>query len=292
MLWPELNRKIETEFDRGILPTMVYINKQSFERGAVRRPLHRHDSICELLLIYKGIGTYHVEDQEYPLQEGSVVYYNQGELHEVVSGTENEIGSYCIGIANLHKKGLPVNHLVKPGEPYVRQANNLFPILKSLCQQMYELETVNSEGQLAAQLLCAAFIVLAGQMEKFPSVDVQKTKTEKMVLRIRDYLNQHFTEEITLEGVGKALGCSATYVSHIFKDATGSTPIQYVIRRRIGLAQTLLISTEYPATQIATMVGYDNTNYFCTLFSKVVGMTPIRYRAFYLEEMRGMNNQS
>lgn len=292
MFWPDLNRRIETEFEKGILPTMVYINKQNFEREAVTRPLHRHDSICELLLIYKGTGTYLVEDKEYPLEEGSVVYYNQGELHEVVSGTENEIGSYCIGITNLHKKGLPVNFLVSPDEPYVRQANHLFPVLKSLCQQMYELESVNSQGQLAAQLLCASVIVLTGQMERYPGVDVHKTKAEKMVLRIRDYLNQHFTEEITLEEVGKALGCSATYVSHIFKASTGSTPIQYVIRRRIGLAQTLLISTEYPATRIATMVGYDNTNYFSTLFSKIVGMTPIRYRAFYMEEMRGIHNQS
>lgn len=113
-----------------------------------------------------------------------------------------------------------------------------------------------------------------------------------MVLRIRNYLNEYFMEDITLDTIGEALGCSATYISHIFKKATGRTPIQYVIHRRIGHAQTLLISTDDSVTQIATIVGYDNTNYFSTIFSKVVGMSPVRYRELYNEEMRGMKDQS
>ena len=99
-------------------------------------------------------------------------------------------------------------------------------------------------------------------------------------------------DEVTLEEVAEKLGYSVTYISHVFKKATGRTPIQYVIRRRIGHAQTLLISTNYSATQIAGMVGYDNTNYFSTLFSKIVGMSPTKYREFYKEEMKGHQYQS
>lgn len=292
MNWPETNQKVASAFEGGVLPTMVYINKQNYERQPVQRPLHRHESICELLLIYKGTGIYRVEDRTYPLSEGSVIYYNQGDLHEVASTTENEIGTYCIGIANLRKKGLPVNCLTEPGEPSVRQSGALFPMLQAMCEQIYELEGAGEGGKLAAQLLCASFLVLAGQMKEFPEADNHRSKEEIMVLRIRDYLNRNFTENIKLENVAKALGCSETYVSHLFKRSTGQTPVQYVIRRRIGLAQTLLISTDLSATQIATRVGYDNTNYFCTLFAKVVGMTPIRYRNFYKNEMRGMKNQS
>ena len=63
------------------------------------------------------------------------------------------------------------------------------------------------------------------------------------------------------------------------------------IRRRIGHAQTLLISTSYTVTQIASLVGYDNTNYFSTQFSKVVGMSPTHYRTFYSEEAKGQQDQ-
>lgn len=292
MLYPDTTHRLENVYDHGRLPTMVYINKQNHARKAIHRPLHRHDSICELLLVYKGTGTYYVNGCSYPLSEGSVIYYNQGDLHEVISETENEIGDYCIGITNLHRHGLPLNCLVSPDEPSVRQAGALFPILRSMCEQMYALEGTNEEGKLTAQLLCSALIVLTSQLESFPQTDIEKSQEAHMVLRIRNYLNEHFMEDITLDTAGEALGCSATYISHIFKKATGRTPIQYIIRRRIGHAQTLLISTDHSVTRIATIVGYDNTNYFSTIFSKVVGMSPARYREFYKEEMKGRQDQS
>ena len=230
--------------------------------------------------------------KSYPLSEGSVIYYNQGDLHEVISETENEIGDYCIGITNLHRCNLPPNCLISPDEPSVRHAGGLFPMLRSMCEQMYALEGTNEEGKLTAQLLCAAIILLTSQIEGFPLTGAKESDEAHMVLRIRNYLNAHFMEDITLDTAGEALGCSATYISHIFKKATGRTPIQYLIRRRIGHAQTLLISTDHPVTRIATIVGYDNTNYFSTIFSKVVGMSPARYREFYKEEMKGQKDQS
>jgi YesN/AraC family two-component response regulator len=53
------------------------------------------------------------------------------------------------------------------------------------------------------------------------------------------------------------------------------------MRRRIGEAQSLLINTNYNVTMIAGIVGYDNPNYFTTLFSKIVGMSPKKYRQLW-----------
>ncbi|MEY8492568.1 AraC family transcriptional regulator [Lachnospiraceae bacterium 29-91] len=292
MLYPDTTRQLETAYDHGRLPTMVYISKQNYARKSIHRPLHSHDSICELLLVYRGTGTYYVNGKSYPLSEGSVIYYNQGDLHEVISETEHEIGDYCIGITNLHLQGLPPNCLASPEEPSVRQAGGMFTLLRSMCEQMYDLEGTNTEGKLAAQLLCSAVIVLTSQLESFPLANTKEADEAHMVLRIRGYLDDHFMENISLDTAGKALGCSSTYISHIFKKATGRTPIQYIIHRRVGHAQTLLISTNYPVTQIAAIVGYDNPNYFSTIFSKVVGMSPARYREFYKEEMKGLKDQS
>ena len=117
MLCPDTLHRLESIFEHGKLPTLVYINKQNHTRKAIHRPLHRHDSICELLLVYRGTGTYYVNGKSYPLSEGSVIYYNQGDLHEVISETENEIGDYCIGISNLRRCGLPPGCLISPGGP-------------------------------------------------------------------------------------------------------------------------------------------------------------------------------
>lgn len=292
MLLRDINRTLTSLYEGGSLPTMVYINKQSDTRGTVRRPLHSHDSICEILYIYKGEGAYLIGDRTYPLEEGCVVYYNQGDLHEVVSGTNHEIGDYCIGVTNLRRKGRPLNELVSPGGVYVRQSGSLSRTLKELCEEMFELEGTDDGGKLAAQFLFNAFLALALRAEEMPRVEMVRSEELRRGHQIREYLDHHFAEEITLESVGEALGCSATYVSHTFKYYLGITPTQYMIQRRIGLAQTLLISTNDPVTLISARVGYDNTNYFSTLFSKTVGMNPTKYRRLYKEEARGRDNQA
>ncbi len=292
MRCPDTNYMLSAAFQHGQMPTMVYINKQHYGRKTVKRPLHKHSSICELILIYRGMGTYYVEGESYPLSEGSVVYYNQGDLHELVSGSDQEIGSFCIGITNLRLNGLARNCLAAAGEPFVRQAGPLFSALKSMCQQMFELEGAGTEGKLAAQLICSAFIILARRLGDGLQAPRGQEAGKQMAYRIKRYFDENFTQAITLQAAAEALGCSATYISHIFKKEIGVAPMLYVLQRRVGHAQTLLLSTDYSASHIATLVGYSNTNYFNTLFAKVVGMPPIRYREFYKEEMKGTMDQS
>ena len=54
--------------------------------------------------------------------------------------------------------------------------------------------------------------------------------------------------------------------------------MQYIIRRRIGEAQNLLITTRRSITDIALSCGYNNSNYFQSVFKRLVGMTPGQYR--------------
>ena len=49
----DLNRRLSDIFDSGRLPVMNYITLQNHERKTISRPLHRHESVCELLLVYK-----------------------------------------------------------------------------------------------------------------------------------------------------------------------------------------------------------------------------------------------
>lgn len=288
----DINKNLHEVFEDGKLPTMVYISKQESTPDKISRPLHSHKSICELLMIYKGTGTYQVGTDIYPIEEGCVAYYNQEDLHEIATAQKTNIGHYCIGITKLRLKGMKVNQMVPEGGPYIRHAGSLFPFLKTMCDQIYMMEEMNPAGQLASQLFCASMVVIANQLDTFPQAMAAKTEEEEFISRILNYLNDHFTEELNLDKISSDLYCSSTYVSHSFKKATGMTPINYIIRRRVGLAQTLLISTDLSATQIATMVGYDNTNYFSTLFTKIVGMTPIRYRTMYLDKLRGRRDQS
>lgn len=58
--------------------------------------------------------------------------------------------------------------------------------------------------------------------------------------------------------------------------------MQYTLRRRLGEAQTLLISTKMSITEISVAVGFGNPCHFNTMFSKHIGMPPSKYRSSYV----------
>ena len=82
--------------------------------------------------------------------------------------------------------------------------------------------------------------------------------------------------------MGEALHISPYYLSHVFKQMSGYSPVQYLLRRRIGEAQTLLITTDLSITRIAELVGYDTQSYFNLQFTKNVGMSPGKFRQNYI----------
>ena len=118
------------------------------------------------------------------------------------------------------------------------------------------------------------------------SVNIPKEKPvdEPHILgrRIKEYIDKHYMEPITLHSMGEALHISSYYLSHVFKQMSGYSPVQYLLRRRIGEAQTLLITTDLSITHIAEMVGYDTQSYFNLQFTKNVGMPPNKFRQNYI----------
>lgn len=110
--------------------------------------------------------------------------------------------------------------------------------------------------------------------------------------RIKEYIDRHYMEPITLQSMGEALHISPYYLSHVFKQMSGYSPVQYLLRRRIGEAQTLLITTDLSITRIAEMVGYDTQSYFNLQFTKNVGMPPNKYRQNYIVAQKEQNGSA
>lgn len=279
-------------YKEGNLPNLLYAHKQKYGNARHERPMHGHDSLCEVLLCYRGFGSYNVDQISYPIQTGDIIFYNAGELHEVVSDYDTEIGTFCFGLTGVHLEGLPPNHLIPSGVSHVRATGTLFPLLCGLAEQALANRGGLPIHELTAQLAINTFLLIAQQIPNETHHHRVSRSGNLLTERIKEYIDAHYTEPLTLEDIANVMNCSVPYLSHTFKSMTGYSPIQYAIRRRIGFAQTLLISSDFSATRIATMVGYDNTNYFNALFTKIVGITPIRYRKKYLEELRGERNQS
>ena len=274
-------------FEGGASPTLLYITKQNFGVEKRDRPMHSHDNLCELLLVYKGFGSYAVEGQSFPIREGDIILANQDEPHEVLSTSDAEIGTYCFAFYGLQFAGLPKNYIIPPHSAPVCASGTQFHFLRELCENAYQNLDEGPSGMALAQCLSISFLLLAKKLRETSLPLDGRGEDAEMCAGFRRFLDEHYTEPLKIAEIAAEFGCSESYVSHVFKRFTGYSPMQYAIRRRVGLAQTLLTTTDCAVTRIAALVGYDNPNYFTTVFTKVVGVSPLRYKKQYLEAMRG-----
>ena len=83
---------------------------------------------------------------------------------------------------------------------------------------------------------------------------------------------------VTPEGLARLACMSYSKFRKIFKEYTGFAPAQYIQEVRINMAKEILTNTSQSIKEIAFELGYENRDYFFTVFRKVTGMTPLSYR--------------
>jgi AraC-like DNA-binding protein len=96
--------------------------------------------------------------------------------------------------------------------------------------------------------------------------------------RVLEYVDAHISEQITLAALATAAGMSRMYFASQFRVATGLRPHDYVLQKRIEEAQQLLVTTSDPLVEIAFSVGFQTQAHFTTIFKKIVGNTPLKWR--------------
>ena len=266
-------------------PKLLYVSEIRPDASTHPRVMHAHEDFVEIILICSGSSEYLIHDKKYFIRPGDLLVYNAGVVHDEISGPDIEIGSYCVAIGGLHMPGLKPNMLIPADEGYVFPTRRSFGDLRILFEMMFRnLASGEPRAEAFCSSLMHALLVKVLAVTEGADAADEKPVEEPPILgrRIKEYIDRHYTEPITLQSMGEALHISPYYLSHVFKQMSGYSPVQYLLRRRIGEAQTLLITTDLPITRIAEMVGYDTQSYFNLQFTKNVGMPPNKFRQNYI----------
>ncbi len=111
--------------------------------------------------------------------------------------------------------------------------------------------------------------------------DYQESQSNSVVKNAKAYIQEHYSHDISLDDVSRAVNISPYYFSKIFKDESGENFIEYLTRVRIEKAKELLQKSEPSIKEISSLCGYSDPNYFSRLFKKQTDMTPREYRMRY-----------
>lgn len=107
----------------------------------------------------------------------------------------------------------------------------------------------------------------------------RENEINKMVADAREYIDQHLADNMTVSDIAARFFVSPNYFSRLFKKHMGEGCNDYIVRKRMEKAKSLLTATDLSAGRIANMVGYSDTNYFSMAFKKYCGMSPTSYRS-------------
>lgn len=259
-------------------PEILYVF-DPWNYGARRGEEHHHDFL-EISFILEGEVVYHVDQKVLTLNAGNLLLFNPGVDHWEEQLSETRSHQLHIGIKNVSLTGLARN-VFPNNQAYLQLDRDLAEILSKAWQIIAELNEQKSEHNLMVKSLVTEILVLILRgLEKRqpiqPLMSQTKIRQQKLVNHTVYYLENHYMEEITLEMLAKKLFVSPTFLSKIFKEAMGVSPINYLIKIRLERSKVLLTNEEMSVKEIAGFVGYSDALYFSKLFKKYYGESPTK----------------
>ena len=286
-----------------------YVDK---EHPQYHMAFHWHKE-WEIIRILEGEFSLHADEEEYLAHAGDVFLLRDGMLH---GGTPKDCVYECF-VFDLHGLFRDVNSVKKYLRPIYRnqllpqvyfpreqkdsrkkepgegafQETDIYEIVEELMKgfsagkRKGTGETVRNAAGLPSELIALGnlsrlfslilekgYILQGQESSQGGSRKVSQLKT------VLEYIENHFSERITLEDLAGVAGMSPKYFCRFFRSITHQTPMDYVNYYRIERAASLLCSADLPVTVVGLECGFNDSSYFVKAFKKYKGMTPKQYQ--------------
>lgn len=275
-----------------------YIRKYSFD-PAVSPFLHTHDSI-QIDYIYSGSARHLVHDNVCEVTRGDIFVIPPFVPHMLAPDGDNPVEivefEFLPGFINPAFDSVTTSEAFWDFayiEPFLVEENLVKPRLNLAGKIQIEVENLlnealreNKQRQPGFELLIKALLLkLLVIVGRELTEDLSASKARPLFDRHRDaikgainYIEEHFTENLTINSVAKAFMLSPSFFSYLFKNLTSKTFTEYLKDLRIAKAAEMLKTSDKSVTEICFESGFNNLNHFNRTFKQCIGVSPGAYR--------------
>lgn len=251
---------------------------------------HFHDTY-EILLALSDGGEYFVGDACYPIVRGSLLVFNNMDLHRSASCTTN-YERYVVHFFPEYAAMLstPQTNLLQCFEHHVGVYNGQLQLNDTQFEQVLahfkELEASgNSSGygcDLKRRQAFTNMLLYLNSLYGHSQPHEPSTRKDGFhkVQPILIYVQHNFQKPITLDSISQQFFMSKYYLCHVFKDVTGFGLNEYIVNLRISKARELL-RQEISVQAVGEAVGFANNSHFIRTFKAMVGVAPGQYSHRY-----------
>ena len=278
-----------TTFDYDITfndfnPTVFYVTKLKMLNDGLS---HEHD-FTELAYILSGKGKYLVEGIEYSVNAGDLLICNPGVKHNhIVTNPKEPTIEFISGFTDFHFKNMPPNSIKLPDNSCILHTSA--ELKQEISMHCYAMIAEKESKQAGRYFMFKTHLMQMLLLVIREIADVERTDQKGCnfesynksyaVNRIINYLNENYEHKISLEQIAHNMYLSPVYISKIFKEETGESPINYLIKIRLEKAKDILLSGDGGSIKnTANRVGYDDVYHFSKLFKKYYGISPLYFK--------------
>lgn len=265
-------------------------NQFSFYHGFTQNPegfdVHIHRSY-EIMYWISGDATYFVEGQSYDMRPDDLIFTNTRELHKIVFNSNEPYERIFIQFKPELTMGLqqkdfnplsiienrPLGHSnrIPANEVHKHKIDVMFQKMYDLCKSNTPMDNL-----LIKTTLIELLVALNQLLENLETETVPVSTNSNKINNILVYINNNLSEKISLDLLEKKFFINKYYLSHVFKQTTGFSLIEYITHKRVMEAKEMLIKG-FSATETANTVGYSDYSSFYRVFKKIVGISPQQY---------------
>ena len=239
---------------------------------------HRH---AEMFFIMSGSGTFQLQRHSFPVSGRSLVIINPGVMHCEQSNQGSPLEYIVLGVENLEMAANEQGYVLTT---FNRDWDTVSVSLRLMLQEARSGQDGYSQVcQRMLEIILLRILRRRGLSLASEAVGMDDNRECGMVRR---YIDEHFKESITLDQLAELAHINKYYLVHAFRKAYGTSPINYLISRRIQESRFLLTNSNHSLSQIARILGFSSLSYFSQSFRRTEGVSPMEYRKLHTAEAR------
>ncbi len=260
----------------------VHLGMTGYDFAAQLSPPHYHDEI-EILYVYKGALLVSVNGSEIAIEAGSVMLLSPRIPHATRFAEGG--GSYKMLQFRLENYLGDNINVGKYFNRFIQSASVPYTVFESqaLCSVMnnifLEYEEKKTEYILVIKGLVYNVVALLIREGILPNSNITYTEPILKLLPSIAYIEEHYSEKITLNEIAAVQRLAPSYFCRLFKKASGTGFVDYLNFVRICKSERMLSHSEKSILEISYELGFSSVSYFNRLFKKYKNCTPSEYRA-------------
>ncbi len=218
--------------------------------------------------VVSGVGYIETPEEKYTVTAGDFYFLNKLRYHIYYADANQPYEKIFIVLKGSFVDFLVSNYHIFDSV-YIKKCS-----LRNL--MMHIINILDREGPLNYDRIALSVLELFQQV--FPSPYQSNPTANRIPEMIKNYIDTHITERITLEDISRNLYLSKSHIERVFKKEYGQTPMAYCAQQKIILVASMLVTTDYSLSQIAQQLGFSDVKYMSKSFKRIKGKTPMEYK--------------